>query len=954
MSQDLKQLANQAFERFQDTSNKIEEIKSRINDNRMGFKKLSDIETDQASLLKRAEREGLPLQQALERINGVPNFQDIRIVKQFVRIAESVGRIIIKQKYGTSGYGTGFLVAPGIILTNHHVFPDVASTINSTIQFFYEIGDDGEPASIQTFGFDPHRFFMTSSLEMDPKVMGSGLDFTLVAVKEKSKEGKSIFDIPHTSLDETGGKIIEGENCIVIQHPKGDYKKIVLKDIRMLTLKDNFLIYESDTLPGSSGAVVVGLGTGKIVALHHSSVPRKNEQGQWLKKDGSIYRDGDADESIDWIGNEGIRTSSLVNAIRLLPLSAPMAEYRKTIVNTEAKEAFLPLMDPTNISNDNTKNTSTNPVPQQTNRLSSLPQSTIMKYQTNQSVNNAINALPSSNNYDDASVLHFEIELSNISEMQRDWKESCQNLVPGFVSLEALFPMSTCPMQRSLFYLTLRSNENPWDVAAKLEALPQIKLATPDLPMETDLQVNTSSVKTANESDFFGPLKTSDLVAKEDDFKSKWKSGYYFNDNSKDEIRRGWNRIAVGLENDILADCTKNWSNAKIDDFKRNIKNLRIVQLDTGYTDHNKVKGRFNFENDEDFIDGDDARDDTPVSFGKFPGHGTRTASIIIGGDMKKIFNNDGNYGILCDENKKNLVDIIPYRIAETVVLIARGKNLVDAANQAIHTNADVMFMCMGSYPRPMIAQVAKAAYDNGVIWVCAAGNQVEMVVAPALYPGTIAVSAMNPNKLPWRGSSHGNTVDISAPGEDVYVPIVDDKDRRVEKMSYGDGTSYATPHVAAAAAAWKAKHLEELKEKYQFPWQTVEAFRHCLRNGLDLTHKDWDTENYGAGILHIPNLLNQPLPQAKDLTYAYNCPQNKEWDLGVREGVHFLWNVLVKKINALATESSINEMALTERGRIAMTALTGNTASSIFESDSVNGNADTEKVLNLYFESFK
>lgn len=43
----------------------------------------------------------------------------------------------------------------------------------------------------------------------------------------------------------------------------------------MLTLKDDFLIYESDTLPGSSGAVVIGLGTGEVVALHHSSIPNK-------------------------------------------------------------------------------------------------------------------------------------------------------------------------------------------------------------------------------------------------------------------------------------------------------------------------------------------------------------------------------------------------------------------------------------------------------------------------------------------------------------------------------------------------------------------------------------------------------------------------------------------------------------------------------------------------------
>ena len=77
---------------------------------------------------------------------------------------------------------------------------------------------------------------------------------------------------------------------------------------------------------------------------------------------------------------------------------------------------------------------------------------------------------------------------------------------------------------------------------------------------------------------------------------------------------------------------------------------------------------------------------------------------------------------------------------------------------------------------KKQIAEAAKVAYDNGIIWVCASGNEVEMVVSPALYPGTIAVSATNHNQKPWRGSCYGTEVDISAPGEDVYVPSMDEK----------------------------------------------------------------------------------------------------------------------------------------------------------------------------------
>ena len=330
-----KKIIDSAYERFHEAENKIENIQKGIQENRQGETALSEIGSDADKLAKRLARENMPISQALERINGVPNFQDINILKKIFKISESVGRVTIKTRYGSSGYGTGFLIAPGILITNNHVFPDAETAKNSTVQFYYEMDDEGASKKVQTFELRPEKFFLSSSYELKKEIPYSGLDFSIVAVAEKSKEGKSILEIPHTTLDENLGKIIEGENCVVIQHPKGDYKKVVMKDIRMITLKDDFLIYESDTLPGSSGAVVIGLGTGEVVALHHSSVPRKNPQGQWLRKDGGVYNDGEPDESIDWLGNEGIRVSSLIKAIRNLKISPEMSIYFKPIVKNK-------------------------------------------------------------------------------------------------------------------------------------------------------------------------------------------------------------------------------------------------------------------------------------------------------------------------------------------------------------------------------------------------------------------------------------------------------------------------------------------------------------------------------------------------------------------------------------------------------------------------------------------
>lgn len=116
-----------AYERFQQATEKIDSIKKGIHENRIG-EATTDIQTDSDKLSKRIARENMPISAALERINGVPNFQDINILYKILKISESVGRITIKTRYGNSGYGTGFLVAPGILITNNHVFPDAENS----------------------------------------------------------------------------------------------------------------------------------------------------------------------------------------------------------------------------------------------------------------------------------------------------------------------------------------------------------------------------------------------------------------------------------------------------------------------------------------------------------------------------------------------------------------------------------------------------------------------------------------------------------------------------------------------------------------------------------------------------------------------------------------------------------------------------------------------------------
>lgn len=907
-----KIIAEGAFQRFSKNSEHIEDVKEGIEKTRSGESTLVEIQSNPDILKKRIDREPMPVAMAVERINGTPNFQDILVLRKIFKLADSVGKIVIRTSPSKSvGFGTGFLIAPGIVITNHHVFPNSKSVEHSFIQFNYELNDQGLPRTVKTYHFDPDKLFVTSSLEKDEKDPTSGLDFSIIALKEKSIENEiPITEIPHATLDESLGKIVEGENCVVIQHPQGDYKKIVLKDIRMLTLSEDFLIYESDTLPGSSGAMVLGLGTGEVVALHHSGVPRKNEKGEWLRKDGDIVRAGDPDDAIDWIGNEGIRVSSILKTLKAMKVPRKMqASLNKVLrISTtidekdDTNKPKEPTPDPLIVVDDQTKIKPNEPLQH----------------------------------------LHFfEIELADNEFLQLDWKENYKKLIPEIVSNEALFPMSTDSEQRKLFYIGIRSNKNPWEIAAYLEDLPQIEIATPDLPVVTDIaKENLIGIQNSDVES----TKNRFAQWNESEFLGNWKTSHYTKDfiSKKDhESIRKWNRKAVNLPDSL--EELKDWNK-----ISEHLSEIKLIQLDTGYTTHSKVLNGYNLIEDEDFMDGNDAKDEMNDGVLQFPGHGARTASIVIG-NQKSSFENDGNFGVLYTEGPLRF-QLIPYRIAQSVVLIGRGKNLVDAANHAINSGADVMFMCMGSYPRPMIYEVAKSAYDRGVIWVCAAGNEVEMVVAPALYPGTIAVAAFNPNQRPWKGSSYGNKVDIAAPGEDVYVPFEDESLKEI--MAYGSGTSYATPHVASAAVLWKAKHQSKLTE-YNYPWQIVEAFRYCLKQSASKNKPaHWDSKNYGAGILDIQALLDEPLPKKESLEYAYANNKGKpSWDLGLREGVHYLWQTLVRKIKP-GPESYMPEMMLSPRAQTALSSLSTQPIQTVFERTS-EGSLDSP-ILKMYFESYE
>ncbi|MFO0566381.1 MAG: DNA/RNA non-specific endonuclease [Polyangiaceae bacterium] len=250
---------------------------------------------------------------ARERIVGSNDLRDVNYLELAIAIARAVCRI----RVGTAA-GSGSLVGPGLLLTNHHVLENVEDARNAEAQFDYQENASGELLPIQSFRLDPERLFHT-----DPT-----LDFTLVAVLPTSARGRPLGDYPWLKLIPSVGKCERGEPLNIIQHPRGGLKQIALRNNEIIEVpggKADFLYYTTDTEPGSSGSPCFN-DQWELVALHHSGVPRL-DQGRILKRDRTPFRDGVDDPAlIDWIANEGARVSAILTALRAARLAGSAGE----------------------------------------------------------------------------------------------------------------------------------------------------------------------------------------------------------------------------------------------------------------------------------------------------------------------------------------------------------------------------------------------------------------------------------------------------------------------------------------------------------------------------------------------------------------------------------------------------------------------------------------------------
>jgi endonuclease G, mitochondrial len=243
----------------------------------------------------------------------------MRFLQMAMLVGRSVGRVRVSDGRVTEeGDATGFMVAPGLLMTNQHVLPTSDVAAAAMVVFDDEETIQGEPKQTQTFRLRPDLLF----------VCDSALDYAIVQVAPRSSGGVPLAQYGFLRLFKQTGKLdpLQREAANIVQHPGGGFKKLAIRDNYFEPVVPdgvdpakelNSLFYGADTIKGSSGAPVCS-DQWYVVGLHRGGVPETRViDGRRIvvRRDGSPALRGDSSAQIRYITNEGTRVSRIYHSL---------------------------------------------------------------------------------------------------------------------------------------------------------------------------------------------------------------------------------------------------------------------------------------------------------------------------------------------------------------------------------------------------------------------------------------------------------------------------------------------------------------------------------------------------------------------------------------------------------------------------------------------------------------
>jgi V8-like Glu-specific endopeptidase len=200
-----------------------------------------------------------------EKIIGENTLRDIYILNLALEASKAVVRIATQK-----GAGTGFMIAPDLLMTNNHVINSQEVGEKSNFSYNYQLDINGKECPTQIIGALPDGAFYTNE----------ELDYTVITLKEVPDFGKPLI---------FKSKLMRRDDRVaIIQHPGGHLKKISIQNNFVAYADNQVLQYTTSTEPGSSGSPVFD-DDFQVVGIHHSGgmLVEPNTQQRYLRNAGT-------------------------------------------------------------------------------------------------------------------------------------------------------------------------------------------------------------------------------------------------------------------------------------------------------------------------------------------------------------------------------------------------------------------------------------------------------------------------------------------------------------------------------------------------------------------------------------------------------------------------------------------------------------------------------------------
>ena len=299
------------------------------------------------------------------------------------------------------------------------------------------------------------------------------------------------------------------------------------------------------------------------------------------------------------------------------------------------------------------------------------------------------------------------------------------------------------------------------------------------------------SDKLVSDSEQTGSAVTADDTESNDLTGKQWHLGNEFTGSIRAES--AWGRLS-GSNNTVkvaVIDTGLDYEHSFTDangehkDFSDVVITSECVSFENGTNNHQS------FTNDG-------FRDDT--------GHGTHVCGIIAA----RANDGAGTTGVAYNRAKLIVIDAQRYDANEKADCFATS-DVAYAINYAVSKGAKVINLSLGGKGSDYVMSSAiKNAWENGVLCVCAAGNEnTDAEVTPGDTPYAISVMSHNKDGKKSSFSNYGVEKDVSAPGYNILstlsteIQYYNNSEHRYKDYLYGDlsGTSMAAPMVTGLAA---------------------------------------------------------------------------------------------------------------------------------------------------------